>query len=122
SRRGLRDDRRVQTDDRTGDAGADPELRRRRDAADHRPDKWALPLSIDPRMEMVRDLDVRKPGRLGALRGAHHLERTVLLARYPKPNLHRSVLWQRACRKNARHVRSGERYDHLRCELGTLDE
>ena len=88
-RRRLRDDRRMDADDRTGDAGADRQLCRRRDRADHRPDKWALALSVDPRMEVIRELDVGESGLLGALRRSHHLERAVLLARNPKADLHR---------------------------------
>src|SRR5205814_109589 len=83
-RRGLSDDGRMDAEDRTGHARADLELRRRRDPADHRPDERALALPVDPRMEVVRELDVGEAGLLGALRRAHDLERSVLFARDPK--------------------------------------
>ena len=87
-RRGLRDDRGMHADDRTGDPGPDGELRRRRDPTDDRPDERALTLPVDPRMEVIGELHVRKTHRLGALRRADDLVRAVLLTRDPKADLH----------------------------------
>src|SRR5439155_11159329 len=68
-RRGLGDDRRVYADDRARDAGAHGELRRRGDPTDDRPDERALALPVDPRVEVIGELDVRETGRLCALGG-----------------------------------------------------
>src|SRR5438552_2401224 len=82
------DDLGMRADERAGDACADRELRRRGDRPDHRPNERALPLPVDPRMEVVRQLDVRKAGLLGALRGSDHFQRAVLLAGDPEADLH----------------------------------
>ena len=75
-RRGLRDDRRVDADQRAGDARAEPEaLGRLRDAADHAPDERALALRVVPRVEVVGDQAEREAGLLGELRVAHHVVR-----------------------------------------------
>src|SRR5437868_6146043 len=58
------------------------------DPTDDRPDERALALPVDPRMEVIGELHVRKTRRLGALRRADDLVRAVLLTRDPKADLH----------------------------------
>ncbi len=85
--RGLRHDRRVDPDRRTGDSRTEPQaFGRVRDPADHRPDEGALTLPVDPGMEMVRDQRELEPRLLGSPRARDEGVRRVLLARQRVPN------------------------------------
>ena len=77
---GVGDDRRVGPHRRTGHARRQPEpLRRLGDRADDAPDKRALALGVDPRMEVVGDRDVVEAERLCALGVPDEVERRMLL-------------------------------------------
>ena len=52
----------------------------RRDRAEHRPDEGAVPLGLDPRVEVVRDRAEVEPELLGGGGVAHEVDRAVLLA------------------------------------------
>ena len=95
-RRRLGHDCGVDPDRRTGDAGPEPQLvRRGGDAADHAPDERALPLPLDPGMEVVGDQCEREAVLLRAPRMAEEVERAMLLAREGVAEFHRtgSVPW-----------------------------
>jgi hypothetical protein len=63
-RGGLRDDRRVDAERRTGDCRGDWQGYRFRQSTDHRPDKRALALGSRPRMEMIGDPEPLETRRL----------------------------------------------------------
>ena len=61
---------------------------RRRSPPITAPDEGALPLAVDPGMEVVGDEREREARLLGPARVAHEIERTVLLARQRVPDVH----------------------------------
>ncbi len=65
-------DSRVDPNGGAGDAGADAQaLGLHRDAAEHGPDERAVPLSVDPWMEVVGDEREGEPGLLCTARVIH---------------------------------------------------
>jgi hypothetical protein len=80
--RRLGDDGRMQANRRARHPGADAEaLRRHGNRAEHTPHEGALPLAIDPRMEVVGDQSEGEASVLRQARMLDEVERTVLLAR-----------------------------------------
>ena len=76
----MRDDGRVHADERASHRGAEPDpLGRVRDRADHVPHERAVPLGVDPRMDVIRDEDVLEAGVLCANRVRDEVGRAVLL-------------------------------------------
>ena len=86
---GLRHDRGMDAHRGTGDARADLELvGDGGDATQDAPDERALPLPIDPWVEVVGDECERKARLFRQLRMPHEVERTMLLARQRVSELH----------------------------------
>src|SRR5438477_7238578 len=77
---GLRDDRRVDAYTRARDARADAKpFRGLRDSAEDRPHEGALPLRVDPGMEVVGDQSEGEAGLLGLRREFDERARAVFL-------------------------------------------
>ena len=73
-RSGVGDDRRVDPDQRAGDARPQGQvLRHLRDATDHAPDERALTLLVDPRVVVVRDHRELEAGLLRQPRVPHEV-------------------------------------------------
>jgi hypothetical protein len=88
-RRSLSDDRRMHTDQRARDTGADAHsLCRDCDAAEHAPDEGTLPLVVDPRMEVIGDQREREPSFLCVSRILHEVQRLAFFAGECVPDLH----------------------------------
>jgi hypothetical protein len=80
-RRGLCHDAGMYSDGWTSHCRSEHELFGRvRDPADHRPDKGALPLSIDPRVKVIRNHGEGKTAAFCTLCLRHEIVRTVLFA------------------------------------------
>jgi hypothetical protein len=82
SRSGLRDDRRMDAEERTGDAR--PQLDSAcvsRDPTERAPDEAALPLPVDPRVEVVRDEGEREARFFGLRAMTNQFSGFMFLAR-----------------------------------------
>jgi hypothetical protein len=87
--RGVRDDRRVQPDQRARHGGAELDaLGRLRDRADHAPDERAVTLSVDPRVDVVGDQHVSEARCLRALRVLDELGGRMLFGGEPVADFH----------------------------------
>jgi hypothetical protein len=96
-RRGLRDDRGVDPDQRARDPGAEAEaLRRAGDPADHAPYERAVPLLRDPWVEVVGDQAEAEARLLGRRRVGDEVARPVLLRRERVAELHGGSTYRRA--------------------------
>ena len=80
--RGLSDDRRMNADERTGDAGSYVKsLCALRNCTENSPDKWTLSLSVNPRVKMVGDQRELESRLLGAFGVTHQIRSGMFLAR-----------------------------------------
>src|SRR5439155_19000271 len=85
----VRHDRRVDADQRACHARSDPEAGGRlRDAADHRPHERAVPLAVDPGMDVVGDEAEAEARFFGELRVADQVGRCVLFRGQGVAELH----------------------------------
>src|SRR3954468_10878506 len=123
-RRGLRDYRRMNADDRRRHAGPDADaLRGLGDTSERRPDEGAMPLLGDPGVVVVGDQAEREACPLGERGLSDELVRRMVFGRECESKLHgalsyRSVIWLNACAFFAVVRGNAERMDtHAAAEL-----
>jgi hypothetical protein len=88
-RRGVRDDRRVDANQRARDARADTEaLRVLRDRSEDGPDEAAVSLRVDPRVDVVRDQPEAEARVLRSPRAPHQVGGRQLLRRQGDADFH----------------------------------
>ena len=92
SRRGrLGHDCRMNANSWTGNARTDSKLACAScDRPEHRPDKRALALRVNPRVEVIGDQSKWEPGLFGSTRVSDQIGRTVLFARKCVTDLHQA--------------------------------
>ena len=112
-RRGLSDDRRMDPDRRTGDAGGDGQARGRAERADHGPHEARVALLVVPGVVVVGDPERVEAGLLGLLGLLDQLARVVLLAGEEIADLHTSAPYPTGTRVTTWHARLTAQVRHL---------